>query len=157
MQDVYVLRHQVLIEGQSRRQVARELGISRNTVRRYLEAPEPARRERIPRSRPFFDAVQSRLDALLSEWSERTTPKQRLTATWLHRQLCEESCTVDLTTVRECRRQRAEVYIPLVHRPTDEAQIDFFAVTVELNGEHRRVWKFLVRLMNSGRVFCLAP
>ncbi len=28
------------------------------------------------------------------------------------------------------------------------------AVTVELNGERRRVWKFLVRLMYWGRDFC---
>ncbi len=120
MQDVHVLRHQVLIEGRSRRQVASELGISRNTVRRYLETPEPVRRERVPRSRPVFDAVLPRLDALLSEWSERTTPKQRLTATRLDRQLREEGYTVGVTTVRdylrEWRRQRAEVYVLLVHQ-----------------------------------------
>lgn len=157
MQDVHVLRHHVLVEGRSRRQVARELGINRNTVRRYLEAPEPVRRERRPRRRTVFDAVQPRPDELLSEWSERTTPKQRLTATRLHRQLREEGYAVGVTTVRdylrEWRRQRAEVYIPLVHRPGDEAQVDYFAATVELNGERRGVWKFLVRLMYSGRDF----
>lgn len=157
MQDVHVLRHQVLVEGRSRRQVACELGISRNTVRRYLELPAPVRRERGPRRRPVLDAVQPRLDELLSEWSERTTAKQRLTATRLHRQLREEGHAVGVTTVRdylrEWRRQRAEVYIPLVHRPGEEAQVDFFAATVELNGERRRVWKFLVRLMHSGRDF----
>ena len=157
MQDVHVLRHQVLVEGRSQRQVARELGISRNTVRRYLELPEPVRRERSPRRRPVLDAVQPRLDALLGDWSERTTPKQRLTATRLHRQLREEGYAVGVTTVRdylrEWRRQRAEVYIPLVHRPGEEAQVDFFAATVELNGERRRVWKFLIRLMYSGRDF----
>ncbi len=121
MQDVHVLRHQVLVEGRCRRRVARELGISRNTVRRSLEAPEPVRRERGTRRRPVFDAVQPRLDELLSEWSERTTPKQRLTATRLHRLLREEGYAVGVTTVREWRRQRAQVYIPLVHRPGDDA------------------------------------
>ena len=67
------------------RQVARELGISRNTVRRYLELPEPVRPEQGARRRPVLDAVQPRLDELLGEWSERTTSKQRLTATRLHR------------------------------------------------------------------------
>jgi hypothetical protein len=33
------------------------------------------------------------------------------------------------------RRQRAEVYVPLIHRAGDEAQVDFFEVTVELNGQ----------------------
>ena len=120
MQDVHVLRHQVLVEGPSQRQVACELGISRNTVRLYLEVPEPVRRESGPRRRQVFDAVQPRLDELLSEWSERTTPKQRLTATRPHRQLREEGYAVGVTTVRdylrEWRRQRAEVYVLLVHQ-----------------------------------------
>ena len=46
VEEVHVLRHQVLVEGRSRRQVARELGISRNTVRRYLTLAEPVRIER---------------------------------------------------------------------------------------------------------------
>ena len=54
---------------------------------------------------------------------------------------------------REWRRRRAEVYVPLVHRPGDEAQADFFEVTVELGGERRKAWKFLMRLMYSGRDF----
>ena len=37
MDQVYVLRHKVLVEGLSVRDVARQLGISRNTARRYLE------------------------------------------------------------------------------------------------------------------------
>ena len=64
---------------------------------------------------------------------------------------------VGLTTVqtlwREHRRQRQEVFVPLVHRPGEEAQVDFFEVTVEVDGERRRVWKLLIRLMHSGRDF----
>ncbi len=157
VQDVHVLRHKVLVEGKSQRQVARELGISRNTVRRYLTLAEPVRVERSPRRRPVLERVQPRLDELLEEWSGRTTPKQRLTATRLHRQLREEGYAVGVTLVRdylrEWRRRRAEVYVPLVHRPGDEAQVDFFEVTVEVGGERRKAWKFLMRLMYSGRDF----
>ena len=157
VQDVHVLRHKVLVEGQSRRQVARELGISRNTVRRYLTLAEPVRVEREPRRKPVLDQVQPRLDELLEEWSGRTTPKQRVTATRLHRQLREEGYRVGETLVRaylrEWRRRRAEVYVPLVHRPGEEAQVDFFEVTVEVGGERRKAWKFLMRLMYSGRDF----
>ena len=52
VEDVHVLRHKVLVEGLSRRQAARELGISRNTVRRYLTLAEPVRVEREPRRKP---------------------------------------------------------------------------------------------------------
>ncbi len=157
VQDVHVLRHKVLVEGQSQRQVAREMGISRNTVRRYLTQAEPVRVEREPRRKLVLERVQPRLDALLEEWSGRTTAKQRLTATRLHRQLREEGYEVGVTLVRgylrEWRRRRAEVYVPLVHRPGDEAQVDFFEVTVEVGGERRKAWKFLMRLMYAGRDF----
>ena len=157
VEEVHVLRHKVLVEGQSRRRVAREMGISRNTVRRYLTLSEPVRSEREPRKRPVFEAVQPRLKELIEQWGERTTPKQRLTATRLHRQLREEGYEVGVTLVRdylrEWRRRRAEVYVPLVHRPGDEAQVGFFEVTVEVGGERRKAWKFLMRLMHSGRDF----
>ena len=77
VQDVRVLRHRVLDEELSRRQVARELGISRNTVPRYLTLAEPVQVEREPRRKPVLERVQPRLDALLDEWSGCSTPKQR--------------------------------------------------------------------------------
>ena len=39
MDQVHVLRHKVLKEGQSVRRVARELGLSRSTVTKYLDQP----------------------------------------------------------------------------------------------------------------------
>ena len=72
------------------------------------------------RARPVWERVQPRLDELLAEWEPRTTAKQRLTGMRLHRQLAEEGYQVGLTLIheylRERRRQRAEVYVPLIHR-----------------------------------------
>jgi transposase len=156
MDQVHVIRHKVLIEGQSSRRVAREMGLSRVTVKKYLEQPEPGPRRYKPRARPIWEQVRPRLEELLAEWEPRTTAKQRLTGVRLHRALREEGCQVGLTMIheylRERRRQRAEVYVPLVHRP-GEAQIDFFEVVVEVGGERRKAWKFLLRLMYSGREF----
>ena len=45
------------------------------------------------------------------------------------------------------------MFIPLVHRPGDEAQVDFFEVTVDEAGTRRKAWQFLMRLMYSGRDF----
>jgi hypothetical protein len=75
MQTVPIIRHKVLIEGLSVQQVARDLGLSRTTVYRYLERPEPRRGAQRPR--PVLDATASRMDALLVEWQARTTAKQR--------------------------------------------------------------------------------
>lgn len=157
VEQVHVIRHKVLVEGRSARQVGRELGVSRNTVRKYLEYPEPVRRAGVGRRRPVYEAVVGSLEALYEEWSARTTRKQRITARRLHQALREAGHEVGLTLVlgwlREKRRESAEVYVPLVHHPGDEAQVDFFAVTVELGGQRQKAWLFVMRLMYSGRDF----
>ncbi len=157
MEQVHVIRHKVRIEGQSIRQVAKAMQLSRTTVAKYLTLSAPVRRESQPRPAPARERIRQRLDELLAEWRHRTTEKQRLTGTRLHRQLAEEGFAVGKTTVyevlRERRRQAAEVYIPLIHRAGDAAQVDFFEVTVETNQVRRQVWKFVMRLMYSGYDF----
>ena len=157
MEQVHVIRHKVLIEGQSQRRVAREMGLSRNTVKKCLEVSEPKQLELNPRSRPVLEEVKPRMDQLLEEWAGRVTAKQRWTGSRLHRELVREGYQVGVTLVRdylrEVKRRKAEVFIPLVHRPGDEAQVDFFEVTVDEAGTRRKAWQFLMRLMYSGRDF----
>jgi transposase len=157
MDQVYVIRHKVLVEGLGIRRVAREMGVSRNTVRRYLTVPEPVRRVSKARERPVLEGVASQLEELVEQWAPRTTAKQRITAARLHREIVARGEKVGLTLVqdwlRERRRRQSETYVPLVHRVGDEAQVDFFDVTVEVNGERRRAWMFVMRLMYSGRDF----
>jgi transposase len=102
-----------------------------------------------------MEEVGPRIDAIMDEWKKRTTRKQRLTGTGLHKTLVGEGYRVGTTRVRaylaEKRRQAAEVYIPLVHRPGESAQVDFFAVTVDVAGERREVWAFLMSLPYSNR------
>jgi transposase len=156
MDQVHVIRHKVLLEGKSVRSVAKEMSVSRNTVAKYLKHPEPKRKAARKRA-PVTEMVAPRIEEILSEWRGRTTPKQRITGTRIHRQLIEEGYEVGITTVRdylrEKRRKEAEVFIPLVHRPGDEAQVDFFEVSVEEDGHIEKVWKFVMRLMYSGRDF----
>ena len=154
---VHVLRHKVLVEGRSRRQVAKELGISRLTVKKYLTEAVPIRRETAPRPRPVWAKVQARVEALLAESGQWTAGKQQLTATRLHELLRAEGHHVGITVVRaavaEWRRQRREVFVPLTYRPGDLAEVDFFEVLVDLDGVRRKAWLFLLRLMYSGRDF----
>jgi transposase len=155
MDKVYVIRHKVLVEGKSIRSVAREMGVSRNTVTRYLGASEPVRVEGAPREKPVMDKVAPRIDEILEEWKHRVTPKQRITGSRILRQLHEDHYQVGITTVRdylrEKRRRSAEVYIPLVHHPGEEGQFDFFEVTVEESGEFHKAWKLLLHLPYSDR------
>ena len=100
MDKVYVIRHKVLLEGKSISSAAKELGISRNTVGRYLNLPEPVRKESTPRPRPVMDRVAPRIDAILEEWKHRVTSKQRITGNRIHRQLLKEHFQVGITVVR---------------------------------------------------------
>jgi transposase len=137
--EVHVMRHKVLGEGASIRQVALELGLSRNTVSKYWSNRSGFGGLIGGGSGPVWARVQSRLEELVAEWEPRTTAKQRLTRVRLYRALVEEGYEVGLTTInqylRERRRRRAVVYVPLIDRAGDEAQVDFFEVTVELDGQ----------------------
>jgi transposase len=154
---VHVIRHKVLVEGRSARQVAKEFGISRRTVRKYLAEAVPLRRETQPRRRPVWETVRARVEQLLMESGQWTGGKQRLTATRLHELLIAEGKQVGVTLVKdamaEWKRQRREVFVPLTYRPGDLAEVDFFEVLVDIDGTRRKAWLFLMRLMYSGRDF----
>jgi transposase len=126
-------------------------------VEKYLHQSEPQRVAVVTRSQPVMRVVGPRIETLLEEWAPRLEGKHRLTSPRLHRQLIEEGLQVGERSVRkyvaEVRRKAAEVFIPLVHRAGDEAQVDFFEVTVDEAGTRRKVWKFLLRSMYSSRDF----
>jgi transposase len=157
MDQVHVIRHKVLVEGRSQRQVAKEFGISRVTVRKYVEESVPGRKETGPRGRPVWEKVGPRIQALLAESKAWTAGKQQLTATRLHELLIGEGHRVGVTLVKdavaEWKRQRREVFVPLTYRSGDLAEVDFFEVFVDLDGSRRKAWLFLMRLMYSGRDF----
>jgi transposase len=158
MDKVYVIRHKVLVEHDSISSVARELGVSRNTVSKYLQTSEPVRKpEIVRRPRPVTGKIAPRIDEILSEWAGRVTPKQRITGTRIHRQLLKDGYQTGITVVRDYLREKhrraAEVFIPLVHHPGEEGQFDFFDVDVEEDGVFLKAWKLVLRLPYSGRDF----
>jgi transposase len=157
MDEVMVVRHRVLVEGASVREVARSMKIARNTVRRYLRGVPPGVRRAVARARPALERAQARMDALLREAPRWTTAKQRLTASQLHRMLRSEGIQVGVTLVRdyvrEWKRRRAEVFVPLTYKPGDLGQVDFFEVQADVAGKRVKAAMFLLRAMYSGRDF----
>ena len=68
MDQVHVVRHKVLVEGRTQRSVARELGLARVTVRKYVEQAAPGRKaDAGPRARPVWDLVGARVQAVLAD------------------------------------------------------------------------------------------
>ena len=99
--------------------MARELGLSRTTVGKYLGQAVPARKaEARPRPRPVWDAIAERVQAVLADSVRWTGGKQRLTATRLHALLLAEGKRVGVTVVKEAvaewKRQRREVFVPVM-------------------------------------------
>jgi transposase len=157
MSDVFVIKHKVKVQGVSVRRTAREMGVSRNTVRRYLTGAEPGVRRKAVRPSPVRDKAQKRIEEILAESPRWTGGKQRLTAARLHEMVIGEGLRAGYSLVKEIhaewRRRRQEVFIPLVYAPGDLAEIDFFEVLVDVSGVRQKAWLFLMRLMHSGRDF----
>ncbi len=157
MEEVYVVRRRHFVDGVPIRQLARELGRSRTTIKRYLRGAEPVGKPRGAAGAPVRDAVRPRAEAVLEASKRWTAGKQRLTAARLHDLLRGEGHDVGYTVVkqivREWRRQRQEVFVPLVYKAGDLGEVDFFEVLVDIGGERRKAYMFLLRLMHSGRDF----
>jgi len=126
----HVVRHQVLVEGRTQRAVARELGLSRTTVGKYVGEAAPVRKaEAGPRTRPVWEKVGERVQPLLTASAQWTGGTQRLTATRLHALLIAEGHAARVAMIKdavtEWKRQRREVFVPLTYQPGDLADVDF--------------------------------
>jgi transposase len=159
VEQVHVIRHKVLVDCRSVRSVAREMRVSRNTVKKYLEQSEPKREETGPRPHPVLARVEERAHALLAD-ARLTGGKQRWTAPRLQEVLAGEGLLASERTVRRClsewRRRHAEVFVPLAYLPGDLAEVDFFEVLVGPPEARRKAWMFLMRDMYGPEDFaCL--
>ena len=76
MEEVYVVRRRALVEHVPIRQLAREMGISRNTIKRYLRgAPPGVGKPRGKPGAPVSDVVTPRVHELLEDSKPWTAGK----------------------------------------------------------------------------------
>ena len=152
-------------EGLSIRELAERHGVHRRAVRQALASPVPPPK-RAPASRPAPKLGPYR--ALIDSWLEadRTAPrKQRHTARRIYSRLLDEhGAEVGESTVRQYVRARkralgwpvADVFVPQVHAPGVEAEVDWGEALVELAGVPTKVHLFVMRASFSGTAFCQA-
>jgi len=161
MDIVGVIRHKVLTEGVPMREVSRQLGLSRNTIRRYARAKEVSVKRAAPvaRTAPVRDIVQKDAEQIWNDRRSFTAGKQRLTAQRLSELLRDRGHEVSDRTVRRIveglRRAEREVTVPLVYRPGELAQVDFFEVLVDVANLRQKAWMFVMRLLYSKRDFVM--
>ena len=132
------VRRAVLVDGKSRRAVAREFGLAQKTVGKMLEyALPPGYQRQKPIKRPKLGPWQGVIDTILAEDKARPT-KQRHTARRIFERLrAEYEYTGGYTIVKDYMRQSRiggqEMFVPSSHVP-GKAQADFGEAMVGIAG-----------------------
>lgn len=147
------VRRVVRVEGRSQRAVAREFGLSRETVRKMLEfAVPPGYRRQQPVKRPKLGLWLGMIDAILEDDRQRPA-KQRHTAKRIFDRLKEEhQFTGGYTIVKDYVRgehlRSREMFVPLTHAP-GEAQADFGEALVVIAGVEQKAHYLAMDLPHS--------
>jgi transposase len=154
------VRRAVRVEGRSQRAVAREFGLSRETVRKMLQyAVPPGYQRQQPIKRPKLGPWLGVIDAILNDDKQRP-PKQRHTSKRIFERLKEEhgftgGYTIVKDYVRMATLRGQEMFVPLMH-PAGEAQVDFGEALVVIAGVEQKAHYLVMDLPQSDDCFVAA-
>lgn len=152
-------------EGQSIRALSVRFSVHRRTVRQAIaQALPPPRKTPEGRPAPQLGPHRATIDAWL-EADLRAPVKQRHSARRIFQRLVDEhGAEVSERQVRRYVRARRralgmtvdEAYVPQVHEPGQEAEVDWGEADVEVAGTTIEVGIFLMRACHSGASFAIA-
>ena len=154
------VRRAVRVEGQSQRAVAREFGLSRDTVRKMLQyAVPPGYQRQQPIKRPKLGPWLGVIDAILNDDKQRPV-KQRHTSKRIFERLKDEhgftgGYTIVKDYVRVATLHSQEMFVPLRHAP-GEAQADFGEALVVIAGVEWKAHYLAMDLPHSDDCFVAA-
>ena len=140
MKEIYELKG----AGRSIRQIARELGVSRNTVRKYLKSPEAMRPK--PRKRRA-----SRLDPY-TEYIDRRMGEGLENCVVLHRELVARGYDGGYSILKSYvsprrRKRQPEATMRFETGPGEQAQVDWGSLSyISESGTKRQVWVFVMTM-----------
>jgi transposase len=163
MESSMKIRRQILVENKSIRSVSKATGISRNTIKKYLQdASTPS----YTRSRPSILHKLQDHKQQLQEWYNQDLQrpkKERRTAVKLYEQLqalhsYKGSYNPVCRYIQELKASASssQAFIPLSFEPGDAMQFDFSHEVVVLDGIEQTVKVAHFRLCNSRKSFVIA-
>ena len=163
MEDFERIRRMILVERMSQREVAKQLGVARKSVRKAVEnASQIDYNLTSPRACPVLDPFKPMIDAWL-EQDKQAPRKQRHSGTRIHERLvAEHNFHGSIRTVRSYVSARLKittpsaVFAPMDYQPGFETQIDWGEGTVVLNGHSTVLFFFCARLPYSKATFVRA-
>src|SRR5271166_1785261 len=158
------IRREHLVKGKSIKEIARDLRISRNTVRRILRSGETSfSYEREVQPRPRLGRWKADLDRMLTTNASNTT-RERLTLIRLFEELRALGYEGGYDAVRRYARtwsrahasQTAIAFVPLSFAPGEAYQFDWSHEIVVMNGATTTLKVAHVRLCHSRMMFVRA-
>lgn len=163
METAMKIRRRILVEGESIRSVSRTTGLSRQTIRKYLDNDNPPRYKiRQAGSRSILKGFESRL----SDWYEAdlSRPKrERRTAKKLYEQLLLEGYPGTYTPVcrfvkqlKQENNQHQKAFIPMTFEAGDALQFDWSQEIVVLGGIEQKIKVAHFKLSYSRQPFIIA-
>lgn len=170
MDEVNKIRKQVLIQGKTRNQVAKELHYSWDTVNRVTKIKREdleKRGKRRSRERTVMtDTVMKAISDLLDyEESISVKRKQRYTAFQIYKELSEKGIYHGSqrrmeTVVRDLRKKRGQVkpstFLPLDFPMGSALQVDHGEAEVEINGQREKAYLFVASVPGHSLRYCQA-
>lgn len=164
--DLYSAIRTRYTDGESIRSIARSLGISRQTVKKYCEgSTHPEIRKTYQREPEVVnDDVKSFIIGCFKEDETENLKKQKHTAKRIYDRLVTEknfegSYSSIRTAVRILKSGRTvppQTSIPLSYAPGEAVQIDWGEATVYIDGQKTKVYTFCGRLCYSCDIFVQA-
>lgn len=156
------IRRAYYLDKKSMRQIAKEEGHSRDTVRRALETAAP-RQYTLSQGRPApkLDQHKARIQELVAE-NERLPRKQRYTWQKIYQIIAKEGYQGSGSNLRHYlaqigwKKKKPAVFVPLEFDPGSDAQVDWAEAEVIMAGNQITVQLFLMWLCYSRRLFVMA-
>ena len=164
METIARIRREHFVKGKTIKEIARDLGISRNTIRKVLRSGETAfEYERTVQPRPKLGRWTIELDALLAGNAAKPA-REQLTLIRIYEELRGRGYDGSYDSVRRYAgrwakdrgQATAAAYVPLSFAPGEAYQFDWSHEVVLLNGATVIVKVAHVRLCHSRMLFVRA-